>query len=78
MPWEILLFPGKWTTLFRGRVTGKILTFADDTRLFRKTKEIGDKKIQDDIDKLVKWSEKWCYSILGDVSVYTQGRKILA
>ena len=30
------------------------------TKLFRKTKEIGDKKkIQDDIAKLVKWSEKW-------------------
>ena len=28
--------------------------------LFRKTKEIGDKQnLQDDIDKLVKWSEKW-------------------
>ena len=41
-------------------VTGNILTFADDTKLFRKTKEIGDKKkIQDDIDKLVRWSEKW-------------------
>ena len=32
--------------------TGNILKFADDTKLFRKTKEIGDKqKIQDDIDK---------------------------
>ena len=41
-------------------VTCRILTFADDTKLFRKAKEIGDKhKIQDDIDKLVKWSEKW-------------------
>ena len=41
-------------------VTGSILKFADDTKLFRKTKEIGDKKnVQDDIDKLVKWSEKW-------------------
>ena len=40
--------------------TGKILKFADDTKLFTKTKEIGDKqKLQDDIDKLVKWSEKW-------------------
>ena len=38
-------------------VTGSILKFADDTKLFRKTKEIGD--LQDDIDKLVKWSEKW-------------------
>ena len=41
-------------------VIGKILKFADDTKLFTKTKEIGDKQnLQDDIDKLVKWSEKW-------------------
>ena len=41
-------------------VTGNILKFADDTKLFRKTKEIGDKKkLQDDIDTLVRWSEKW-------------------
>ena len=41
-------------------VTGNILKFVDDTKLFRKTKEIGDKqKIKDDIDKLVRWSEKW-------------------
>ena len=41
-------------------VTGKILKYADDTKLFRKVKEIGDKQtLQDDIDKLVKWSEKW-------------------
>ena len=36
------------------------MKFADDTKLFRKTKEIGDKKrLQDDIDKLVRWSKKW-------------------
>ena len=41
-------------------VTDKILKFADDTKLFRKVKEIGDKQnLQDDIDKFVKWSEKW-------------------
>ena len=41
-------------------VTAKILKFPDDTKLFRKTKEIGDNQnLQDDIDKLVKWSEKW-------------------
>ena len=41
-------------------VTGNKLKFADDTKLFRKIKEIGDKKkLQDDIDKLVRWSEKW-------------------
>ena len=39
-------------------VTGNILQFADDTKLFRKTKGIGDKeKLQDDNDKLIKWSE---------------------
>ena len=37
-------------------VTGSILKFADDPKLFRKTKEIGDtkKNLQDDIDTLVK------------------------
>ena len=41
-------------------VTGKLLKFTDDTKLFRKAKEIRDKqKLQDDIDKLFKWSEQW-------------------
>ena len=35
-------------------VTGKILKFADDTKLFRKTKEIGDNQKSQD----VRWSEK--------------------
>ena len=42
------------------RVICNILKFADDTKLFIKSKAIGDKqKLQDDIDKLVRWSEKW-------------------
>ena len=45
--------------LFRGRAYN-ILRCADDTKLFRKTKEIGDQqKLQDYIDKLFRWSEKW-------------------
>ena len=61
-------------------VTGKILKFANDTKLFGKTKEIGNKqKLQDDIDKLVRWSENGrCYSILGNVNAFTQGLEILA
>ena len=40
-------------------VTGKIWKFADDTKLFRKAKKIGGKhKLQDYIDKLVKWSKE--------------------
>ena len=46
--------------IWRKGVTGNILKFADDTKLFRKTKEMGEKlKLQDDIDKLVMWSDKW-------------------
>ena len=36
-----------------------VLLNVDATKLFRKTKEIGDKQNLDDIDKLVRWSEKW-------------------
>ena len=40
-------------------VTSKTLTFADDTKLFRKIKGNGDKQqLQDDVDKLTKWSAK--------------------
>ena len=40
-------------------VTRKILKFADGTKLFEKTKEIGDKQqLQDDTDELVRWPEK--------------------
>ena len=62
-------------------VTGKILKFADDTKLFRKVKEIGDKQnLQDDMDTLVKWSEKWqmlfnfgkCKCLLHPLIIYDQ------
>ena len=61
-------------------VTGKILKFADNTKLFRKTKEIGGQQnLQDDIDKLVKWSEKLQMLFnLGNANVYTQDREIQA
>ena len=39
-------------------VTSKILKFADDSKVFRNRN--GDKQqLQDDIDKFIKWSEKW-------------------
>ena len=38
----------------------KILKFADDTKVFTKVTNDTDKQsLQDDLDKLVKWSEKW-------------------
>ena len=43
-----------------------------DTKLFINTD--GDKQhLQNDLDRLVKWSEKWqCCSILGNVNAYIQ------
>ena len=41
-------------------ISSKVLKFADDTKLFRKVTNVTDKQsLQDDLDKLVKWSEKW-------------------
>ena len=55
MPQGSVLEPILFYDLEEG-VTGIILKFADDTKLFRKIKEICDKqKLQDDIDKLVRW-----------------------
>ena len=41
-------------------ISSKVLKFADDTKVFRKVNNVTDKQsLHDDLDKLVKWSEKW-------------------
>ena len=41
-------------------ISSKVLKFADDTTVFRKvTNDKYKQSLQDDLDKLVKWSEKW-------------------
>ena len=41
-------------------ISSKVLKFADDTKVFRMVTNVTDKQsLQDDLDKLVKWSEKW-------------------
>ena len=49
-------------------ITSNVLKFADDTKLFRKVNTDGDKQhLQNDLDRLVKWSEKWeilCWVLL--------------
>ena len=41
-------------------ITSNVLKFADDTKVFRKVNTDGNKEhLQNDLDKLVKWSEKW-------------------
>ena len=56
------------------QISSKVLKFADDIKVFRKVKNDTDKhSLQDDLDKLVKWSKKngKCFSILGSVNAYT-------
>ena len=46
--------------LFEDDICSKVLKFADDTNVLRKVINVTDKQsLQDDLDKLVKWSEKW-------------------
>ena len=40
-------------------ITSNVVKFADDTKVFRKVNTDGDKHLQNDLDRLVKWSEKW-------------------
>ena len=41
-------------------ITSKLLNFADDTKVFRKIKGDADRQhLQDDLNKLIDWSEKW-------------------
>ena len=43
-----------------GDISSKVLKFADDTKVFRKVTNDTDKQsLQDDLDKLVKCSDKW-------------------
>ena len=41
-------------------ITNKVLKFADDKNVFRKNKSDADRQhLQDDLNKLIEWSEKW-------------------
>ena len=41
-------------------ITSNVLKFVDDTKVFRKVNNDGVKQhLQNDLDKLDKWSEKW-------------------
>ena len=45
---------------FEDNITSNVLKFVDDTKVFRKVNNDGDKQhLQNDLDRLVKWSEKW-------------------
>ena len=40
-------------------ITSNILKFLDDTKVFTKVDDDDKQHLQNDLDKLVKWSEKW-------------------
>ena len=54
-------------------LSSKVLTFADDTKVFRTVKTDTDiDTLQDDLTKLIKWSENGrCYLILVNVNAST-------
>ena len=54
-------------------ITSNVLEFADDTKLFRMVNNDGDKQhLKNDIDKFVKWSEKWHMLNFVNVNAYIQ------
>ena len=49
-----------YTNDLDNNITSIVLKFADDIKVFRKVNNDGDKQhLQNDLDRLVKWSEKW-------------------
>ena len=41
-------------------ISSKVLKFADDSKVFRNvTNDTHKQSLQDDLEKFVKWSEKW-------------------
>ena len=63
VPQESVLGPILFLTYINDledHISSKVLKYADDTKVFRKVTNDTDKQsLQDDLDKLVKWSEKW-------------------
>ena len=56
-------------------ISSKVLKFAGDTKVFRKVTNVTDKQsLQDDLDKLVKWSKKW--QMLFNFGTWKHGRRI--
>ena len=52
-------------------ISSKVLKFADNTE-FQKCYDTDKQTLQDDLDKLVKWSEKWQMLLnFGNVNAYT-------
>ena len=49
-----------WFDDLEDDISSKVLKFADDTKVFIKvTNDTYKQSLQDDLFKLVKWSEKW-------------------
>ena len=56
-------------------IISNVLKFADDTKVFRKVNTDGDKQhLQNDLDRLVKWSEKWQMLNFGKCKCLRTGR----
>ena len=53
-------------------ISSKLLKLADDTKVFRKVTNVTDKQsLQDDLDKLFKWSEKSVWFVFTKYAFFT-------
>ena len=60
VPQESLLGPILYINDLDDDITGKVLKFADDTKVFSKIKSDADRQhLQYDVNNLTEWSEKW-------------------
>ena len=59
-------------------IGSNILKFADDTKMFRRVESQEDRhQLQVDLNKLVKWAEKWQMCTKTNASVYILGKPTL-
>ena len=75
IPQGSVLEPLLFLTYINGlddNITSNILKFADDSKVFTRVNNDGDKQhLQNDLDKLVKWYEKWQMLFnFGNVNAY--------
>ena len=75
IPQGSVLEPLLFLTYINGlddNITSNVLKFADDSKVFTRVNNDGDKQhLQNDLDKLVKWYEKWQMLLnFGNVNAY--------
>ena len=69
VPQGSVLCPILFLIYINDDISSKVQKFADDTKVFRKVSVRDKHNLQDDLDKLVKWSEKWQMNLLFGMAI---------